>query len=147
MKVTKGVPRSHQIRVFLSHAQADSELARKLGRLLAERAGAQVFLAESLSAGEDWLARMRDELAEADAVVVLLTPKAVRSSWVLHEIGAAWALKKTIIAVASERRLVSSLPLAPESFRVFEVKDIDAPGANGHLLEELQDVLAGAHRV
>lgn len=145
MRHNKNAPQGHEIRVFLSYAASDIELARKLGRLLSQRAGARVFLPENLSAGEDWQARLREELAEADAVVVLVTPEAVHSSWVLHELGAAWGLKKPIFVVASGRHLLRNLPLSPESFRVFETKDLDAPDAAKDLIQQLQDALAIAH--
>jgi len=144
MRETKNLRREHQLRLYVSYAASDSELARKIGRLLSDRTGARVFLWESLSAGQDWQPRMREELAEADAVVVLVTPKAVHSSWVLHEVGAAWGLKKPVIALASGRRVLDRLPLSLEKVWVVDMKELDAPNAAADLFEELDELLAGA---
>jgi nucleoside 2-deoxyribosyltransferase len=103
------------VRVFVSHSNADLVFARKLGNLLSQRVNAQVFTTEDLSAGEKWETKLRHELASADVVLALLTPNSVDSSWVLHEIGAAWALGKPIISVITRRDVRNKMPVPLEN--------------------------------
>src|SRR6266704_5791171 len=97
--------RRETLRVFISHSGSvdDTAFARKLKRLLSQRLDARVFSADDLSAGGNWEAKLRNELAEADVVVALLPPEAIHSSWVLQEIGAAWAMEKLIIPIITRR--------------------------------------------
>jgi predicted nucleotide-binding protein len=70
------------VRVFLSHSDVDMVAARKLRNLLVYRENAEVFTADDLNAGEDWLSKLREMLTSADVVVALLTPDSVRSNFV-----------------------------------------------------------------
>ena len=72
------------MRVFLSYAESDREVARELATRL-EEAGHRVWFADS-APGEDWNFRVREALNEAEALVVLLSPKAMKSDWVRKEI-------------------------------------------------------------
>lgn len=145
MNERKRSKREQTIRVYLSHSAADMVVARKLRNLLLTYANARVFLADDLSAGEDWETRMRAELADADVVVALLTPNAVNSNWVLHEIGAAWALKKSIIPVVTRRDVLNALPLSLQTAKVLELDDVDSPKVGGELVEAVESTLASIH--
>jgi hypothetical protein len=48
-------------------------------------------------AGEDWLARLRQELDSARVVVLLLSRRSVARPWVNFEAGAAWLTDKAVI--------------------------------------------------
>ena len=101
------------IRVFLSHAASDRGAARKLQMEMA-RSGARVFTADVLSAGEAWQDRLREELAESDVFVVLLTPEALNSAFVLQEIGAAWALGKRVVVLSTDPRVPLPLDISAD---------------------------------
>lgn len=116
---------SRPVRVFLTHAPLDNVLARKVRRVLFQRTNAQVFTTEDLSAGEEWEKKLRKELSSADIVVALLTPKAVDSSWVLHEIGAAWALQKPIIPLITRRDVLNKMPVPLEGANAIELTDLE----------------------
>jgi hypothetical protein len=73
------------MKVFISHAQADKLLARKLAAGL-RQAGLDVFDEDQILAGENWAARIAKELGESGAMVVLLTPAALGSGYVQREI-------------------------------------------------------------
>ncbi len=74
------------MRVFLSHASQDAEHAQRIAEHL-ERSGLQAFLSErDLLPGDNWGKKVGDALETSDAMVVLLSPDAARSSWVRREI-------------------------------------------------------------
>ncbi len=74
------------MKVFLSYADSDRELARELAQRLAG-AGIRVWWDDAeISAGENWAEAIERALREADALVVLLSPDAVRSRWVRREV-------------------------------------------------------------
>ncbi len=109
----------------VSHANVDQTLARKLRNLISESTSVEVFTTEELNAGSNWQTRMRRELESADVVLALLTPKSVDSSWVLHELGAAWALRKPIIPVITRRDVLTRMPIPLEVSSAIELPDID----------------------
>lgn len=137
--------RQHPIRVFISHSEGDLVFARKLRNLLAHHGTAQVFSTDDLTAGDKWEGKLRNELSAADAVLVLLTPTSVHSSWVLHEIGAAWALEKPIIPVITRRDVLDELPVALARTQVIELGDVENPGNAEEFVRAFENSLAAAH--
>jgi nucleoside 2-deoxyribosyltransferase len=133
------------VRVFVSHSNVDLVFARKLRNLLARRANAQVFTAEDLSAGEKWEAKLRRELASADVVLALLTPNSVDSSWVLHEIGAAWALQKPIITVTTRRDVLNKMPVPLEGKTIIELSDVESADNADKFVSAFEESLTTAH--
>jgi nucleoside 2-deoxyribosyltransferase len=136
----------HQpLRVFISHSSVDQDFAGKMRKLLFHRANAQVFTADDLSAGERWETKLRNELSSADVVVALLSPNSVESSWVLQEIGAAWALKKPIIPVVTTRDVLNKMPLPFEPAKVIELTDVETPENAEKFLGAFEKSMAAAH--
>jgi hypothetical protein len=77
------------MKVFISHAADGKTLARRVAATLRE-AGFEVWSDDSeILPGENWAARIAEALQESEAMVVLLTPSALRSSHVRHEISYA----------------------------------------------------------
>lgn len=73
------------MKVFISHAQQDAELARRVSQAL-QRNGLETWDAESnMLPGDNWAAEIGRALEESEAMVVLLTPAAVDSRWVQWE--------------------------------------------------------------
>jgi hypothetical protein len=73
-------------RVYITGAAGDADLARRLASRLEAHgieAGSPVF--DALP-GENFTAELGRALNRADAVVVLVSPEAMRSQWVRHEI-------------------------------------------------------------
>lgn len=141
MRQSKAPKRKHLPTVFLSHSSGDEELVRRVRDLL-RRVDVRVFAVDDLSAGENWAARVRNELTNADAVVVLLTPKAVVSDWVLQEIGAAWALQKPVIPIVTESGLLSRLPVKLRTVQTLEAKDLNTPEGGEEFLRTFRISLA-----
>ena len=129
------------MRVFLSHASADNVLARKVRNILWRSFDARVFTTEDLSAGENWESKLRGELAQSDYVVALLTPQSVSSNFLLHELGAAWALGKPIISVVTRRDVLNSLPLALSESQMIELADLDNPEISDQLVKRFGQIV------
>ena len=104
-----------------------------------------MFSVDELSGGEKWETRLRNELAEADVVVALLTPASVSSSWVLHEIGAAWGLRKPIIPVITTRDVLRGLPVALEHATALRLDDLTTPEGSEDFLRAFESTLAASH--
>jgi len=74
------------MRVFLSYSNDDREVARKLASHLA-KAGLETWdPAEALFPGDNWALRIGKALQESDAMVVLISPKSMKSEWVQQEL-------------------------------------------------------------
>jgi nucleoside 2-deoxyribosyltransferase len=104
-----------------------------------------VFTTEELSAAEKWKPKLRNELSSADVVIALLTPSSVDNKWVLHEIGAAWALEKPIIPVVSRRDILNKMPLSLESAHIIELTDVETREHADKFVDAFEESLAAAH--
>jgi hypothetical protein len=89
------------MKIFVSHSSADQGAARAMVELLqaAMPLHSQEIRCTSvdgygLPPGVDFNDRLRQETYEADVLVALLTPSALRSTYVLFELGARWAAKR-----------------------------------------------------
>lgn len=123
------------LRVFLSYAVVDREYARKLRSLLSRYLNLHIFTPDMLSAGEDWLSRLKDEVSQCDIFLVLLSPDSVNSEWILSEIGAAWALNKLIVPIVTQTGLSSEIPKVLQQFESLEMKYLeDHPEAIDQIL-------------
>jgi hypothetical protein len=85
--------------VFVSHSSKDTWVAKQIAREIAA-AGATPFLDEAqVDAGADFEQDIRDFLARAHELVVLLTPWALDRPYVWAELGAAWGRGIPIVAL------------------------------------------------
>jgi hypothetical protein len=79
-------------RVFVSHAGTDTAIAVRVHGWLVDE-GHEVFLdrdlADGIRVGEDWTQRLHERLRWADAVVCVVTPAYVDSTWCAVEVGVA----------------------------------------------------------
>jgi hypothetical protein len=79
------------MRVFLSHARKDSALARQL----AADGGFTVWNPEEeIAPGDNWAKKVGNALESSEWMVILLTPGALRSDWLRHDIEFALGSKK-----------------------------------------------------
>ena len=123
------------LRVFLSYVVADKAQAHKLRDLLSKRPNLRIFSTETLSAGEDWESKLRDELSQCDIFLVLLSPSSVDSPWMLQELGAAWAFNKPIIPIVTHPGLFSKIPLELSGIQSVEIKELEKPEVLDQLLD------------
>lgn len=81
------------MKVFISHAHQDAALAARVAQALKVN-GLEAWDADTnLLPGDNWAAEVARALEESEAMVVLLTPDAIDSGWVLREIEYALGAK------------------------------------------------------
>jgi hypothetical protein len=86
-------------RVFVSHSGDDTWVAEQIARGI-EICGAEAFLdRRDIAAGDNFKARIHEEIPKCNELVALFTPWSRRRAWVRHEIGMADILKKRIVCV------------------------------------------------
>jgi len=74
------------MKVFISHAHTDEPLVKKVAAAL-EDAGLEVWDdTREIMPGDNWANKVAQALQESEAMVVLLTPDALRSNWVRRDI-------------------------------------------------------------
>jgi TIR domain len=134
-------------RVFISHIHEEKEVAIALQQLIhaqlddAALGKVECFLSSDKwqwTAGEDWLRRIKGELASADTVVLMLSPQSLARHWVNLEAGAAWITDKTIIpapAIYSGLRM-NDVPRPYSDFNAVDLEDDPY-----HLLRSIGDNL------
>jgi hypothetical protein len=142
----KQATQQHAPKVYISHANVDNVLARKIRNLLMSTFDANVSTMEDLSAGGDWESQLRRELSDSDYVVALLSPQSVRSPFVLHDLGAAWAMGKPIISLITRRDVLNSMPLSVNESQMIELTDVDNPATSDELARRFSQII-GAHPV
>lgn len=81
------------MQVFISHSHSDSPLAARVSEAL-RKAGLDVWNHDlDVLPGDNWAAEVARALDESEAMVVLVTPDALRSPYVRSEIGFALGSK------------------------------------------------------
>ncbi len=127
------------MKVFISHAHQDETLARKVAAVL-EADGLEVWDGSEIVPGENWAEKISQALKESEAMVVLLTPDALRSNWVRREIEYALSNK------AYSKRLIPVLVGLPEQIPAEDIpwilrhmKMINLP-QRGMKEEEIQQI-------
>jgi hypothetical protein len=85
-------------RVFISYSYEDREFAQWIRSALTH-AGITTNLDGELAPGADFSSAIRNAVQNADALLVILSDRAISSSYVMLEIGMAQGLGKKVIAV------------------------------------------------
>ncbi len=126
------------MRVILSHAARDSELARRIAAALTA-AGLTVWdpVAEILP-GDNWAAKAAQALQESEAMVVLLTPDGLESDWVRRD------MEYALGEIRFKQRLIPVLVGAAD-----QLAEQDVPWILKHLntVRLVEDDPASAQRV
>ena len=84
------------MKILLSYASADKEWVDELVSLLRAE-GLDPDSADTFPTGENWESLLRQRIESADLVVSVMTSRALQSSWVLFEYGAAKAARKLVL--------------------------------------------------
>lgn len=87
------------MKIFISHSSLDKWIARRLSQDL-QALGASTFLDEKdIETGDSIGDSIQQHLVESDELLILLSPAALASHWVLLEIGGARALGKRLVPI------------------------------------------------
>jgi ABC-type amino acid transport substrate-binding protein len=81
--------------VFISYARAQRALTESLAKDL-EAAGLSTWWDTGLRPGENFRNKIDDQLNACKAAVIIWTPEAVKSDWVISEADHAWQQKKLV---------------------------------------------------
>lgn len=105
------------IKIFVSHSAIDEKLAGALVDCIFscmiledEEVRCTSVPGHKLGIGSDAAQILRDELDETGVVIGLLTGNAIKSSWVLFELGATWGAQKKIQPLIADDINYSDLP-------------------------------------
>src|SRR2546422_9825965 len=105
--------------IYLSYIDEEHVLAKQLADAIERLGHRPVYDAVALSPGKDWRLVLLDAITAADAVVVLLTERALASPFVMGEIGAARALHHAFGEMLLLPVLVGGIPVPPVISDVF----------------------------
>lgn len=104
-------------KIFVSHSAADVTLASALIDCLLssiilkdEDIRCTSVPGHKLPVGSDFVSTLLDDIGESSVVVGLITPQAIKSSWVLFELGATWGAKKNLKPLVTDNVEMKSLP-------------------------------------
>jgi len=75
-----------EIQVFLSHVKSDSDWAQELSHQLTAAGIRVVDPFSELFPGDNWSLKIGKALDESEAMIVLISPEAVKSDWLRSEI-------------------------------------------------------------
>jgi hypothetical protein len=119
--------------LFLSYAAADTATASEL-RADLERQNVKCFMAEKdIAVAAEWQDAIRNALLGANRILILITPRSLNRPWVFMEIGAAWALGKTLIPVLIQ---VNPTDL-PDPIRRYQARVIETTAQRKALIREI----------
>jgi hypothetical protein len=129
---------SRRTKVFLSYARADaSDLVQSVRSFLAP-AGSDAWVdVHDIPAGTDWRTTLDTEIRDCDAMVLILTPKALGSVEVRKEVDAAFEYQKTIIPLLFEQ---AAAPDWLGRTQYIEFKQLDDHVALGKLIGDVKKV-------
>ncbi|MFB9321998.1 toll/interleukin-1 receptor domain-containing protein [Cryptosporangium minutisporangium] len=110
--------------VFLSYSRADRAYVQRLAAYLAQ-AGIPVWWDRDLAVGDRFPAEIQDRIDECAAFVVVLSPSAVGSHWVLDELEYAVHQNRPVLPL---QLAPCRLPLRAVSLQVLEIRGGAMPG-------------------
>jgi hypothetical protein len=118
--------------VFISFIHEDEKVADGVKTFLNVKleGGSKIFLASdkwAIYAGQDWLQRIKEELASAKVVVLLLSKRSIGRPWVNFEAGAAWLKNIAIVPACFGDLQKEALPKPYSNIQALSLEDADGP--------------------
>lgn len=126
---------------FISYSRADRDFASQLARELGRR-GTRGFLdMQDISAGAEWSQSIKSAVEHSDAMIVILSPSATRSNYVMAEVGMAQALGKRIIPVlAPGARLDESVSELLRNYLILDAGELPVEEASARIVAAIKDI-------
>ena len=87
-----------------------------------------------LPVGADWKKTVREQIRSADAMLMLVTPAALKSAWMMTELGMAEGFERVVVPVMAGLKS-SDIPLPLRTYQVAPFDRVD--GAISKLAEKL----------
>src|SRR5882672_1567387 len=116
--------------IFISHVEAEKQLASAIESFLREELGwernVSVFLSSNIFAltpGEQFAHRIRDEIAGCTVFLMMCSTVSFKSHWIHVEAGAAWVAEKRIVPVCYGGKTKGKLPRPYSSFHALNLDD------------------------
>jgi hypothetical protein len=137
--------RAPPVRLFISHAHKDADLASRLVDVLT--AGLEVPAGElrctsvpgyQLDLGTMAPDVLRRELGSAACVLAIITPNSLGNEWVLFELGAAWANAKVAVPLLAGGIQDRDIP---GPFRGAAGGQLTRPATIDHMMDQLSQLL------
>ncbi len=115
------------MKVFISYAHDATDIAEKIANLLKE-SGFEVWSENEILPGDNWAEKVAQALRDSNAMVVLLTPAALKSSWVLHETQYAlseerYNLRLIPVIIGDSKELEAKIPWIFKKLQLITVVD------------------------
>jgi hypothetical protein len=114
-------------RIFLSHAAKDQEIAICLKKVIEGAIpGSDVFVSsdtEDLRPGDEWVKRIRENLREANLLLLLASERGLTRPWVWYETGSAWSREIRMIPCCLGRVRKSGLSAPFSSYQALNVDE------------------------
>jgi TIR domain-containing protein/HEAT repeat protein len=89
--------------VFISYKSEDHEFAFELKQRIEDTGFSTWIDKDWLRAGEDWREEIEDAIKNSFAMILIMTPKAAESKFVIYEFAFAWALGVKVIPIMHKR--------------------------------------------
>ena len=127
------------LNVFASFAEQDRALVGKLQRAIAGLGEIKLYRYDhDLKPGLSIATKVREAIAQADVMVVLLTKRGAMSPWIHEEIGAANALQKHIVPIVAPG---APVPPMLDGLECLTLDPDDAAGSMAHTAACLKKLL------
>lgn len=126
--------------VFISYAREDRGALQRLLLEPLDEAAIQYWFDEHLEWDDNWWQEVRSRVHRAHAVIVLMTPRAANSDWVMREILVAQEKDKSFFPVLLEGKPLRQLT----AYQYLDLRDVQRPSAGW--LDTVRRRLSSARR-
>jgi TIR domain len=130
---------------FISYSRHDREFASVLARELGRRGTTGFLDMSDISAGAEWGHSIKAAIQNSDAVIVILSPEATTSNWVMAEVGMAQALNKPIIPVlAPGAQVEGSVSDLLRSYQIVNASELPVEEVSARIVAAMKGISVDA---
>jgi len=116
-------------RVFISHSAKDKWIAVQLDRMIQERKVTTFRDDRDIEGGAAIAEAIRVQMSECDEMLVLWTPQAINSVWVMQEVGMAFGMELHIVPI----RYLTEVVTLPPVIRTVHAPELTERDVNKYL--------------